>query len=184
MPEEFDNYRLLLDRLRALIRERPPRIIAVEGVMQSGKTHLAKRIGTDLQVPVISVDCFSFKSRDPQRFERLPEGLPYLQMIDVAALSDAVSTALRDRPLVVVEGICLRDALSQFDCSPDLTIYVKRLSENTHQWYLPFDIEDFEQGRSDVSRFDTDQMEYHSRSRPHELATLVFSRVETTPDEA
>ena len=52
MPKELHDYSALLSSLRALmIRSRFPTIIGIEGVMQAGKTPLARRLAEDLVCP-------------------------------------------------------------------------------------------------------------------------------------
>jgi hypothetical protein len=178
MSEEFRDYEALLARLRVLIRDQSPRIIGVEGVMQAGKTPLAGRLAADLGVAVVGLDEASYKNRNPERLESLPDGLPYRELIDLDALAGDLSGALDGRPLAVVEGICLRDVLGAVGRKPDMIVYVKCLSANSGLWHAGFNVEDFESGSELFQGLHRDEMEYHSRVRPHESADLVFVRVE------
>jgi hypothetical protein len=56
VPEVFHDYDSLLSRLRALIVERSPKLIGIEGFMGSGKSHLARRVATKLSATVVEAD--------------------------------------------------------------------------------------------------------------------------------
>jgi len=178
MPEEYTDYDAFAARLRQLIREHSPKIIGIEGVMQAGKTHLAGRLAQDLGAVLVEIDKCSYKNRDPERFQSLPDELPYSKLIDLDALNRELSAALASAALVIVEGICLRDMLRATNRTVDITVYVKSLSANTGMWHTEYDIEDYEGGSEVYEGFYKDEIDYHSRMRPHELAELVFVRVE------
>lgn len=178
--EEFKDYDALLVRLRALIRERSPAIIGIEGVMQAGKTFLAKRLAADLHIALVEVDGASHKNRNPEHFCSLPEELPYMKLIDLDLLRGDLVGALSSGSPIIVEGICLRDMLAAVSRKPDMTVYVKCLSANTGLWHVGYDIEDFESESEPFEGLYRDEMEYHSRVRPHESADLVFVRIEET----
>lgn len=151
--------------------------------MGAGKSYLARRLATDLHVALVEVDEASYKNRSPNQFRTLPEGLPYLKRIDLGALSGDVAASLSSSSPVIIEGICLRDMLAAVGRKPDISVYVKILSANTGMWNLPYDIEDFESGSELFEELYWDEMEYHSRVRPHEIADLGFVRVEESHRE-
>jgi hypothetical protein len=66
MPEEFRDYASLLARLQALVSERSPRIIGIEGYMAAGKSHLAKQLAKDPRTERIEADDCSFRLLHPR----------------------------------------------------------------------------------------------------------------------
>jgi uridine kinase len=113
MPEEFPDYASLIGRLRALIDGRSSRIIGIEGYMAAGKSHLAKRLAADLNAKSIEVDDCSYKLLCPDADHDHLDGQPYLNCLDLNVLSVGLAEACDAHPVVIIEGICLRDVLGQ-----------------------------------------------------------------------
>jgi hypothetical protein len=82
---------------------------------------------------------------------------------------------------VLIEGICLRGVLDRVQQRPDLNIYVKRLAGAV--WHDGFHLEEFESGEgSEEDREEPHRSDfcYHSKIRPHEMADVIFERVENS----
>lgn len=151
----------------SLISLRSGAIVAIEGFMNSGKSHLAKTLAASLSCGVVHADDFIIPS------ERV---LPYVDRIDFDQLKAALSCSINNSPLLLVEGICLRDLLARAGVFPELYVYVKRIAENG-LWHDGFHLEDYEANNCSVaSEPGKSDLNYHSQSRPHEKAQIVFHR--------
>lgn len=95
-------------------------IIGIDGNDGVGKSTLAKELGEVIGAAVFSIDDFVANN--------LGSYIPNLRAKELQA---AVSSA--SRPLIV-EGVCLLNALEVADLKPDLLIYLKRMSNYGH-WY-------------------------------------------------
>src|SRR4051812_17652442 len=78
-------------------------LIGVEGFCSSGKSWLADRLGADLPSSVIHLDSYCTPRDDPP---------PYVDGLDIEGLKHALQK-LKPSHFSVVEGICLREALSK-----------------------------------------------------------------------
>jgi hypothetical protein len=144
-------------------------IIGVDGFMQSGKTTLAFKLAEQLNGIRIGLDCYANGYREVSSYvEKLR--LPYLQS-DINKLTSNFQ-------FVIVDGVCLLDALDAISVRPNLTVYVKRVS-GQGLWHDGFHLEDYVADPKSV----TDWLEaciyaYHSNRRPHELTNLTYERRE------
>ncbi|MGZ5164027.1 MAG: hypothetical protein ACXWIT_26655 [Burkholderiales bacterium] len=171
--ETITDYAALSDQVRRLSR---PVIVGVEGFTGSGKSSLADALAKDLGAFVAHTDDY-VTGED--------ESLPYPDRLDYGRIQSVVAGAIAGSAMVIVEGICLREALRRSGVSAGLLVYVKRLAENG-LWHDGFHLEDYEteaaivENREEPHRSD---FTYHSAERPHEQANIVFHRVEVY-DEA
>jgi uridine kinase len=143
-----------------------PAVIGVEGFTGSGKSHLADDLAARLSATAVHLDSFL----------PAPAGgsQPYVERLDLPALA----AALQADPVVVVEGICLRDALDRIGGALDFAVYVRRIS-TVGLWHDGLDMDDFEAGQT-VTRDEPERsdMLYHCARRPHTLADCVIDRRE------
>jgi hypothetical protein len=62
--------------------------------------------------------------------------------------------------------------------SADVTVYIKCIARGSRLWHRDFDLEDYETGGAKFKKLHRDELEYHSRVRPHEKADLLLVREE------
>jgi hypothetical protein len=142
-------------------------IVAVEGHSTSGKTTLSRRLAGFLEARLVSTDDFAI---DGCRAAR------YVDCLDFTRLSQALDAARNANPILILEGICLRDTLSRAGIVPTLYVYVKRM---TQAGLWADDLANYvKEGAPvpDLSRTDRWSVEYHLHSDPLGNATIVFVR--------
>lgn len=182
VTETFQDYDSLLSRLRALIEERSPKLIGIEGYMGTGKSPLARCLAAEMNASVVETDCFSFDLLYPERASSIPRAEPYIDCLDLDVLAAKLADALASPSLVIIEGICLGDVLARIGRQVDLTIYLKVTPlVDPQPWHSYFDLEKYESGSETFMGCTLDQLKYHSLMRPHEKADLMLIRVEGTP---
>jgi hypothetical protein len=180
LTEEFHDNESLLSRLRVLVGERSPmKFIGIEGFMGSGKSYLAKHLATIMPAwCMLGVDDCSLDLLYPEQASSAPRTEPYIECLDLDVLAVKLSDALARCPVVVIEGICLGDVLERIGESVDLMIYLKVIGHNGI-WHDGMHLDNYESGGSDsFGKLHRDQLEYHSRMKPHEKADLLLVRVE------
>ncbi|MFA5941819.1 MAG: hypothetical protein WC809_20920 [Sinimarinibacterium sp.] len=165
---EFYSYEELAQHLRLLS---PAAAIGVEGFCGAGKTYLADRLGSML--PAVSLDTDNFvKIQDSTLY--------YPEIVDLERLAEALEEADSQGRRVVLAGICLRDIAQRLSRTLAPIIYVKEVAR-TGLWHGLFHLEDFETdggARTLVNEPYLSDLLYHSRSRPHENADILFVRDE------
>lgn len=138
--------------------------------MCSGKSHLANQLAEAVGWGVVHTDDHLLQSDDEQ--------LSYPGRVNYASLAAAVD-ALKEQPFLV-EGICLRHVLAKLGVSCSVFIYVKRISP-VGLWQDGFHLEDFEGNpNNEPHEAHRSDLRYHATERPHEQATFVFARVESS----
>ncbi len=159
------------DALADLLRDLPAgSLIAVEGHCSAGKTSLTDRLANMLDAEVIHTDNFL------KKFDNPPS---YVECLDIQALKQALGAPFL-AALRVVEGICLRDVLAVCGVSAHTFVYIKRIGKNG-LWYDELHLEQFESADpvdGDTSQPHHSDYSYHARVRPHEIADLIYCRVE------
>jgi hypothetical protein len=91
------------------LRLHHPRIVGVDGGLGAGKTTIAGRIATELACACVHLDSFLIGGR--------ASFLPSL-------LYDQLRDAISEGQTVVVEGVCLLDALERISLVPDYLVFV------------------------------------------------------------
>jgi len=158
-------------------------IIGIDGTDGSGKSALARQLAPRLKADVVELDSLVEKNRGT-----------YVDFIDGAALSSAISTCKNDSTPLIVEGVCLLAALKRTATEPSFLIYVKRVS-NCGCWYDDYYCEPSENpsiATEDVKRMfapmddeapaEGDNLifeiaSYHQLYKPIEKADVFFERV-------
>jgi hypothetical protein len=160
-------YQLLIGKLRAL---GPGSLIGVEGFCSSGKSRLADRLALDMDADVIHTDDYALKFDEPPT---------YVDCLKLEELAGAISRRSGNKR-TFIEGIYLRDVLSRCNADVELFFYVRRIGQNG-LWYDELHLESFEHGEAeegDEIEPHLSDLKYHSRTRPHEKADIVFDRIE------
>lgn len=144
--------------------------------MGAGKSTASQQLVQDLSAPLVSVDGYASTEAGE---------LPYLRRLRLASLTADLAHALSDAGVVIVEGICVLDVLDAIGMRANLLVYVKRVT--THPvlplWHDGFHLEDYERDgplSATENGLYRDEVEYHVRRRPHELADVVYERKETS----
>ena len=167
-------------------------IIGIDGTDGVGKTTLAKELGDTIGATVFSLDDFVVDNRGS-----------YIPNLRIEELDAAISSTSRP---VVIEGVCLLEALEVVSLSPDLLIYVKRIAEYGH-WYDEDECDPEEDEDALIERLAKEAAEfahidaslsnesdpdpetlgltplreeivrYHCRRRPSQNAQIIFLRV-------
>jgi len=166
--ETITDYSELRDRVRYLTR---PAIVAVEGFVGSGKSHLASALARDVPASVVHIDEYVIGEN---------ESLPYPDRLDYNRILAAVESAHSASRVLVIDGICLRESLRRLRVSANYFVYVKRIAQNG-LWHDGFHLEDFETKsviKENREEPHVSDFSYHSAVRPHEMADVVFHRVE------
>lgn len=140
------------------------KIIGIDGFCGAGKTHLSNAIQTLIGCPSIDTDDFVLIK---------DSNLDYAEILDLRAIDKALN---EDK--IVICGICLKGILNKIGRKADITIYVKKVSENG-LWHEGLNFEEFEEGTYPVKLNEPDLSvyKYHSRHRPHENADIIYERV-------
>lgn len=98
---------------------RAPLVIAIDGLAGIGKTSLARRVGTQLNFPVVECDLFIKKNCG---------NLHYPAILDLNQLGETIAINLAGKKPVLVEGVLLRLVLENLQLSQVLHVYVKHRS--------------------------------------------------------
>jgi hypothetical protein len=99
----------------ALGPERLPLIIGIDGSVEAGKTRLAAWLWWQLGIPVVHSDGFII--RDTDRLEWRYEDL-----------GSVIHSLLDTKRPMIVEGVCLRQALRPLDLDPDFLVWLENES--------------------------------------------------------
>lgn len=168
--ETITEYLTLRNRIDAIDR---PSIVAIEGFSRSGKSLLANQLATDLNATVLHTDDV-VRSGD--------KTATYVCRVDVNLLVEVLGQATGKRTLILIEGICLRETLRSANISPDLFVYVKRMSNNG-LWNDGITTFDFHNAGATLSLAEPHLSDdrYHRFEHPHERADVVYHRIESEP---
>ena len=172
----------LMVRLGNHVRTRGRVIIGIDGAIGAGKSCLAHAIGSRFGETVISLDKYvtSGKGR-------------YRTSIRYQSLRQDLERYKGQERVLVVEGVCLLEILDRVDVSPDVVVYVKRVSRNGY-WLdeetcdrarglreLLRDIRSREERvkRPGIGDLEREVAEYHCHYTPLARATYVYHRVDS-----
>ena len=156
-----------IPELASLLRGSAARLVAFDGFMASGKSTLAQQIAETLGAALISLDSFV----DPSL-----EAPDYVGLLKIDQLSQQLN-ASEARCMVIMEGICMLDALDSLGVTADLMVYVKRISP-MGLWQVGFHLEDYEAFGEECHFARQSELDYHVRRRPHEQPAVVYHRQE------
>ncbi|QDU55494.1 hypothetical protein [Aeoliella mucimassa] len=166
----------VLQAIRETMQLKPLACIGIDGCMNSGKTTLADYVAKELPATVIHVDEYLNKG----------ESHSHLEAIRMNELAAKLGESQESIQPIIVESICLLKVLEQLSVSPDLLVYVKRLSSGT--WH---DEMHMEESDSETFAFVTkvplleedtflenSQKAYHENFEPLQKADLIYERSE------
>ncbi len=142
------------------------KLIAIDGFMSSGKTTLAIQVAEELSGIRVGLDCYVESER---------EASDYVGLLRLTDLAEDLNKLRAAFDYVVIDGICMLEALESISVSPDLYVYVKRISQ-MGLWQDGFHLEDYESTGEECNFARQSELEYHASRRPHELAAIVYHR--------
>lgn len=108
----------LLITVRECLHSNQFNLIAIDGYDHEGKSFLAKKISSNLEINCINLDSLNYLNNEKGgsikwiKYDYLKENLKELQ---------------RDKKCVIVEGICVLQILKNINFTPTIHIYVKKL---------------------------------------------------------
>lgn len=127
------------------------------------------RLAKDLGGVRVSLDCYV----------RAGVGGYYVDRLETEFLADDIGRFKKLFPLILVEGICVREALERLRFAWLAAIYVKQLATNG-LWHFSLHLEDFAAEKAlhedKVEPFRSDY-DYHLRYKPHEVADFIHVRI-------
>lgn len=164
--EPSNEIRSIRDLVMSIRKRGPMGIVGIEGVCGSGKTYLGKQLAAQLNACLVSTDCF-VALQDEDTY--------YVDRLNLDELARVITNALRLRQSMILEGICLRDIISQvLPRSVVLFIYVKALS-GEGIWHGGAWFKDYEPFGPEP---DFSDHRYHKKSQPHGRADFIYVRQE------
>lgn len=146
-------------------------LVAIDGFMGSGKTALALALADSLGGIRVSLD--SYIDRDVESDEYVSKIMQHYLSSDLRKLAAMFQ-------FVIVEGICVLDALTAASLKPGSHVYVKRFSK-AGLWHDGLHLEDYETDKAFAEQQPTlrkSELKYHSEWRPHQKATDIYERLE------
>jgi hypothetical protein len=165
------DFPTLVTTLRARIGGTPAAIIGIEGHSTSGKTTLATDLALACGGERISTDMY---------VDRQSDALAYSDRIFSEKLLTDLARLRREKTVVFIEGICLRDTLRLVGIAPESFIYCKRITQAGLWADDPLNYVDAHgRPQSTLSTVDGMSVEYHLRVFPLEKADIVYLRQET-----
>ncbi|MGN6150775.1 MAG: hypothetical protein ACTHOH_02045 [Lysobacteraceae bacterium] len=143
-------------------------VIGIDGFMDAGKTTLAFGLAKQLSGIRVGLDCYVEKGREAPN---------YIGLLRLDELRRDLKGLRAAFDFVVIDGICLLDALDAIDVSLDMFVYVKRIASRG-MWHDGLHLEDFAACGESGGLADKSQLDYHLSRRPHEMASLIYQRSE------
>jgi len=146
---------LRLSDASSLLNDTNDRVIAIDGWAGAGKSHLASLLKGRVAIPIVRLDDLLTPGRG--------------KFVDRIRHQD-LDTLLKKRP-VIVEGICVLQALEQIGATPDILIYVKAVDDRG-QWVHEEILDNAPSSATSV--LSRELIEYHRAYSPHTKADYIF----------
>ncbi len=140
-------------------------LVGIDGFDGTGRTTLAFYLAQKLAGIRVGLDSYIDKDREAERF------VGKLRLEDLAR---DLSGLLGCFPYVVVDGVCLAEALEAISTAVNQTIYIKRLSSQG-LWHEGFHLEDFVVRAQAGTWLERSVYSYHELYQPHIRATICYS---------
>lgn len=93
-------------------------LIAIDGYDHEGKSSLAKKISSNLEITIIELDTSDYLQKNNGG---------YIDWIKYDHLKEELEKSQRDNKSIIVEGICVLEILKKINFSPSIHIYTKKL---------------------------------------------------------
>ena len=166
MPQLVTTLDAIVPVIEELASECGTLRVGVEGASMSGKSTAADRLAQTLGAPVIHTDEF---------YQQGVLGSMYQDGLRTEQLSAALATASGKSPIVIVEGLCLRETLEALGTPVRLFIYCRKLSA-AGVWHQDPDFNtDLDPGSGRTQELiDSWWFQYHDRASPFDRADFVF----------
>lgn len=139
-------------------------LVGVDGFDGSGKTTLAFELARQMDGIRVGLDSYVEKDRDADS---------YAGLLRLDHLKRDLENLRARFPVVVVDGVCLLEALAAFGAAVDLHIYVKKISPQG-LWHPSFHLEDFLAGQPLDSWLERSVYGYHGSHTPHDRAAVHY----------
>lgn len=137
-------------------------LVGIDGFDGSGKTTLAFELAWQMDGIRVGLDSYVESDRDADS---------YVGLLRLDQLKRDLDNLRARFPVVVVDGVCLLEALAAFGASVDLHIYVKKISPQG-LWHPGFHLEDFLAGQPPGSWLERSVYAYHASHTPHDRAAV------------
>jgi uridine kinase len=194
----FDNRNDLAKQIKLDLTalDKPQVVIGVDGNDDAGKTCLARKLGSFLSAPVVSLDDFAIPNVKGAY-------IPFLRAGDVRQQLGA------KHPVLIIEGVCLLAAARRCEFAVNILIYVKHMRRRG-QWTdegelnairdpekrieeLTNELRSFVEDRARIPgseparssaevklcELKQEIIRYHAEYKPIEKADYVFHRIES-----
>jgi len=180
----------VINEIIELIERGNFQLICIDGIDGVGKSTLADKLSVSLGFSSINLDDYVEEEKGN-----------FVDFLNLARLSAAINES---KQAIIIEGICLLEVLSKIDRSPDLLIYIKRMSSygswrDEEECEITEDIEEFIQkkkqdlkefciaeARIEGREFNENEFSfpalreeifrYHYKHSPHKKAGVLFIR--------
>jgi cytidylate kinase len=109
------EYEQVVNALKPVLFDLPPKIVAIDGLNGTGKTTLARYLSHKFNCSLVETDMFMVQAAVDYRFEEM-------KILIKGRLT-------RKRP-VFIEGVAILRTLKKIDLSPDFHIYWENVDSN------------------------------------------------------
>jgi len=162
----------LIDVLRKRLINAQTILIGIDGFMGSGKSRLAMKLASTLRGYRISLDSYIDTGSDEAH---------YIAKLLIEYFVEDVDKLKGKFPCIVIEGICLLEAMDKANRNLDVLVYEKRISMQGI-WHDGFHLEDYMTNKAITENeqgLHKSEFDYHVEKMPHEKAEIVYERTET-----
>ncbi|MEH6413907.1 hypothetical protein [Pseudomonas sp. CGJS7] len=139
-------------------------LVGIDGFDGSGKTTLAFELARQMDGIRVGLDSYVEKDRDADS---------YVGLLRLDHLKRDLENLCARFSVVVVDGVCLLEALAVIGASVDLHIYVKKYSPQG-LWHPGFHLEDYLAGQPAGSWLERSVYGYHDSYAPHDRAAVHY----------
>ena len=140
-------------------------LLGIDGFHGAGKTTLAVTLAEKMGGIRVGLDSYVERSREADRYVGL------LRLEDLARDLNGLSQRFQ---CVVIEGVCLLEALAAVGVEPDRLLYVRKISAQG-LWHDGFHLEDYSAGVPAGGWLAESVYSYHQQYQPHVRASLCYS---------
>lgn len=148
------------------------RLVAIDGVPGAGKSTLRRNLAGPLSASELELDNFLIRNQK--------------EFVAAVRTDDLASALASSRALVIVSGACVLKVLASLQLKPDVLIYVKRMAvwgwadEEAVSGSQIEELAGIQNTSSDALALHLEVRRYHREFRPHDVADIVFERLDET----